>query len=79
LKIFHVKLTPKAAADRIGAVREGMDGQNILPVYVTAVPEDGKANEAMIRLLAKHLGVAPSHVIIRKGHTSRHKVIEVQE
>lgn len=74
---INVKLTPKASSDRIGDIRPGVDGGAVLSVYVTAVPEDGKANEAMIRLLAAHFDVAPSSVVIVRGHTSRHKIIEI--
>lgn len=77
--LLHVKLTPKAAHDRIGETRPGPNGDEELAVYVTAPPDKNKANEAMIRLLAKHFDVAPSRVVIIRGHTSRHKVIEIQE
>lgn len=76
-RIIQVKLTPKAAKNRVGDISVGVDGRDVLSVYVTAVPEDGKANEAMIRLLAKHLGVALSQVRLVRGHTSRHKTIEI--
>jgi uncharacterized protein YggU (UPF0235/DUF167 family) len=66
-RTIHIKLTPKASSDRVGDVRENEDGQAVMQVYVTAVPEDGKANEAMIRLLAKHYKVAPSRVTILRG------------
>ncbi|HEY0900771.1 MAG TPA: DUF167 domain-containing protein [Micavibrio sp.] len=78
-RIIQVKLTPKAAANRVGALTAGMDGHMILPVYVTSVPEDGKANEAMLRLLAKHLGVAVTRLRIVRGHTARLKQIEIED
>lgn len=78
-RLLHVKLTPKAASERIGETRPGKNGVLELAVYVTAPPDKNKANEALIRLLAKHFDVAPSHVVIIRGHTSRHKVIEIQE
>ena len=76
---LRIKLTPKAAADRIGDTRQDADGHDVLQVYVTAVPEDGKANKAMIRLIAKHFAIAPSRVVLLQGHTSRHKVIEIPD
>lgn len=79
MTILHVKLTPKASADRIGDTRPDAEGHDVLQVYVTAVPENGKANEAMIRLIAKHFAIAPSHVVLLRGHTSRHKVIEIPD
>ena len=46
-------------------------------VRVMAAPQDGKANEAVIRLLARHFGVARSSVRIASGLTARHKIIEI--
>jgi uncharacterized protein len=47
-------------------------------VRVTAPPVDGKANDALCRLVAKKAGVAPSRVTVVKGHTARDKVLEVE-
>ncbi len=77
-RIIAVKLTPRASSDRIGDVRALPDGQEQLAVYVTAAPEKGKANEALLRLLAKHLGVPLSSVRIVRGHTVRAKLIEIE-
>lgn len=59
-------------------------GETVTPgevweVGVRARAEDGKANEAVIRLLAKHFGVAKSRVKIVLGTTSRHKTVEITE
>lgn len=48
-------------------------------VSVQARAEDGRANEAVIRLLAKHFGVTKSRVRIVHGAASRHKTIEIIE
>lgn len=48
-----------------------------LTLFVRAKAVDGAANEAVIALLAKHYGVAKSKVTFMRGHTSRHKVVEV--
>jgi uncharacterized protein len=77
--IISVKLTPKASADRIGELRKMPDGKEQLAVYVTAAPDKGKANDALIRLLAKHLGLAASRLKIVHGHTGRNKLIEVDD
>lgn len=77
-KAVAVRLTPKASADRIGDVRQLPSGEEQLMVYVTAPPDDGKANEAMIRLLAKHYGVAPSHVTLVRGATNRNKLVRIE-
>jgi uncharacterized protein YggU (UPF0235/DUF167 family) len=47
-------------------------------IRVTAPPVDGKANDALCRLIAKKAGVAPSRVTVVKGHTARDKVLEVE-
>jgi len=44
---------------------------------VTAPPVDGKANEALCRLVAKAAGVAPSRVQVVRGHTARDKVLRI--
>lgn len=68
-----VRATPKAARDRI--VVEG----EAIRVYVTAAPEDGKANEAVRILLAKALGLAKSRLTLVRGQTARDKVFRIAE
>ncbi len=72
-----IRLTPKASSDRIGDVRTLPDGTEQLTVYVTAVPENGKANDAMIRLLSKYLNIPVSRLAITKGATSRNKIVQI--
>lgn len=48
-------------------------------VAVTATPVDGKANQAVRKALAKHLGVAPTRLVLKSGVSSRDKVFEVDE
>jgi uncharacterized protein len=48
-------------------------------VYVTAAPEKGKANKAVIELLAKYYGVSKSLITIIQGQTSTHKKIAVTQ
>jgi uncharacterized protein len=47
-------------------------------IRVTAPPVDGKANDALCRLVAKKAGVAPSRVRVIRGHTARDKTLEVE-
>lgn len=47
-------------------------------IRVTAPPVDGRANDALCRLVAKAAGVAPSRVHVIRGQTARDKVIEVE-
>lgn len=71
-----VKVTPKAKFERIKK-ETAADGTVIYKVYVTVAPEDGKANDAVIKLLAKALGTAKSNLTITRGHTSRIKTIRI--
>ncbi|MCA0271684.1 MAG: DUF167 domain-containing protein [Proteobacteria bacterium] len=66
-----VRVTPKASRDRI-AVEDGM-----IRVHVTVVPEDGKANQAVVKLLARALGVAKTRLVLVRGATARDKVFRV--
>ncbi|MCC0055509.1 MAG: DUF167 domain-containing protein [Rhodobiaceae bacterium] len=72
-----VRLTPKSARDGIDGVTTTPDGRAALAARVRAVPEKGKANKALIQLLAKAAGVAPSSVSLISGDTSRVKVLQV--
>ncbi len=65
-------MTPRSAKPGIGAWRDGPNGRE-LEVRVREAPSDGAANEAVIRLLADHLGIARSAVEITGGQSSRHK------
>jgi len=70
---FTVRLTPRGGRDAI----DGWDGDT-LRVRVSAAPTDGKANDALVRLLAKALGLAPSRLAIVSGASSRTKIIEAE-
>jgi uncharacterized protein YggU (UPF0235/DUF167 family) len=66
-----VRVTPRASRNRI-VVEEGQ-----IKVYVTTLPEDGKANAAVQTMLAKALGVPKSRLTLIRGQTSRDKVFRV--
>ncbi|KNX40940.1 hypothetical protein ROTO_24780 [Roseovarius tolerans] len=68
---ISIRVTPKASRDRILA--EG----DTLRVYVTTAPEDGKANAAVQKLLAKALGIAKTRLRLIRGHSARDKVFQV--
>ena len=74
--LLHVRLTPKGRAARIAGV-EDHGGKPVLKAYVTAPPEDGKANAALIALIADWLGVPKSTVAVSSGQKSRLKSIAV--
>ena len=66
-----VRVTPKASRDAL--VEE--EGQ--LRVYVTSVPEGGKANREVARLLAQALGVAKTALVLVRGQTARDKMFRL--
>ena len=76
---LFVRATPKAAKTRIGPIAADAAGQTFLKIYVTAPPEDGKANMAVIELLSKTLKIAKSHFRITAGQADRRKTILIDK
>lgn len=74
---FAVKLTPGASADRIDGWDVDADGRPVLKVRVRARPVEGEANEALVKLMARALGIPKSAVAIQRGGQSRTKMIQV--
>jgi uncharacterized protein (TIGR00251 family) len=72
-----VRLTPKASRNAIACIAEAGQGEAVLKVMVTAVPEAGRANEALIKLLAKEWGVAKSSISLVAGATDRNKILHI--
>lgn len=69
---LEVRVSPRSSRDRIE-----VEGGNV-KIWTTAAPTDGQANEAVRKLLAKALGLAPSRLSLVRGDTSRSKVFEVE-
>lgn len=72
-RMVAIRVTPRSSKPGVGGWRTGADGREELEVRVAEAPSDGAANDAVVRLLAKSLGLARSQVTIAAGHTSRHK------
>lgn len=72
-----VRLTPKSSANAIRGIARDTDGTAHLKVAVTAVPEDGKANAALLKLLAKTWKLPKTSLTIASGATSRRKVVHI--
>jgi uncharacterized protein (TIGR00251 family) len=64
-----VKITPKARQNKI----LGWENE-CLKIHVTAPPEKGEANQAVVDLLAKHLKIAKNRIVLVKGSTCRQKL-----
>lgn len=75
--VLFVRLTPKGGRDAVDGVETGADGKPHVKIRVSAPPEDGKANAALIGLLAKACGVPKSSVSILSGQTSRLKQVAI--
>lgn len=69
---FTIRVTPRAAANAVGGERDGA-----LLVRVTAPPVEGKANDAVVELLAKALGVPRGAVHVERGAAARTKRVSV--
>ncbi|MBO1057332.1 MAG: DUF167 domain-containing protein [Dolichospermum sp. JUN01] len=68
----RVKVKPNSKQQKIEELADGS-----LIVYLKSPPVDGKANEELIKLLAKKFDVSKSSIRIKSGTTSRQKVIEI--
>ncbi len=69
---FALSVHPRARADLIEVTAEGA-----LVARVTAPPVDGRANDAVRKLLARALGVAPTRLTLIRGETARDKVFRL--
>lgn len=78
-----IKAKPRSRIEKIEQVTQpalelgGAAPLLVYKVWVTDSPVDGKANDAIIRLLAAHFNARPYDVRIISGHTSKQKVVEV--
>ncbi|WP_214476274.1 DUF167 domain-containing protein [Mesorhizobium sp. dw_380] len=74
---LFVRLTPKSSVDRLEGIETSADGRSHLKARVRAVPENGAANQALERLVAKAMGVPISAVSVVAGGTARLKTLRV--
>ena len=72
-----VRVTPKAAVSRVLGLVEESSGGVSLKLAIHAPPEDGKANDAILGLLAEALGCPKSALTLVRGATARDKVVQV--
>ncbi len=66
--MFSIRATPRSSKNQIKVT-----SNNQIKVYVTSAPVDGEANQAVIQLLAKALGISKSSISLVSGLTSRDK------
>ena len=74
MRRISVKVTPKSSKPGVEQIDE-----NTYIVRVSAIPEKGKANDAVVQLLSEHFGIPKSAVTIAVGKTSRHKIVEIDK
>jgi hypothetical protein len=71
-KLVAVKVHPRASRDRVERTADGG-----FAVWTVAAPDKGAANEAVTKLLARELGIAPGRIVLKRGATSRNKLFEI--
>lgn len=74
---LRVRATPRGGRDALAGVEVLADGRAVLKVRVRAAPEDGAANEAVRRVLARALGCPASAVSLAAGATARVKTFRI--
>lgn len=72
-----LRVTPRAGRDRIDGLITDGDGRAALKLSVTAAPEDGKANMAVLKLLAKAWDVPRTALSVASGAAARRKIVHV--
>lgn len=72
--LLYIQTQPRASKDEI----IGPQGDS-LKVRITAPPVEGKANQHLVKFLAKTFQVAPSHITLVKGETSRVKCLSIKQ
>jgi uncharacterized protein YggU (UPF0235/DUF167 family) len=73
--VVEVRLTPRAALDRIDGIETLADGASALKVRTRALPEKGRANAALLALLATAAGLPASRARLVAGAGSRRKSV----
>jgi len=76
---LRLRVTPNAARDAVGGAWRGPEGEARLVVKVTAPPEGGRANAAVLKLLSKALGAPTSALALTYGEKGRNKTVAVAD
>ncbi len=75
---MRLRVTPKAGRNRVEGIARDAEGNPMLKVAVTAPPEGGKANAAMVKLLAREWKLAKSALEVTTGAQGRNKTVTIQ-
>jgi uncharacterized protein len=76
--VLVVRLTPKGGRDAIEGIEQLSDGKSVLRARVRAAASEGEANQALIRLVAGALDIAPRSVGLLAGATARTKRLMIE-
>ncbi len=71
-QIFNIRVIPRAKQNSIT-----VDDNGTIRVHTTTAPTDGRANDAVIRMLAEYWKIPRSQIRIIRGQTSHNKVVEI--
>lgn len=75
--LIRIRVTPNASVDEITLTAGTSD--HALAIRTTATPENGKANDAVLRLLAEALDLPVSSLVLMRGRGSRNKLVRLVE
>ena len=75
---FAVNVVPKARSNEIVGWHKGENGMDELKIRITAAPDKGQANKAVIELLSKSLKVGKNKVTLLQGEKCRNKKFIIQ-
>lgn len=71
--IINVKVSPRSSKNELSPISD-----LVFKAKVTAVPEKGRANDAVIELISDHFKIPKSKIKVKAGLTSRDKLIEIE-
>lgn len=75
---YNVKVIVNAKNSEIIECAKDLLGKNFLKIKVNKAPENGKANQEVIKIIAQHFKIKKSEIMIIKGETSTKKIIEIK-
>ncbi len=71
--LLRLRVLPRSSKNEV----VGEAGNKVLTIKVRAAPTDGKANEAVLEVLASHLKVPKNKLRLVRGHKSKNKIVEI--
>lgn len=75
--IVAIRVTPKAGRQKIEGMTADASGRPAIKIAVTAAPENGKANKAVIALSSRAWNIPKGTISIQSGETHRNKILRI--